>query len=256
MVKISRALLCCAVAGCGMAGGMAKASTAQASASISNYHVELIDLNPADAIAPSITYSNTNRTALVRYLDDSANLVQQISTFGEVDLSPASGSVHAGMSPTAVSAAVQYDVPTLRYMSLFGEARYDTDFTLSPYTAVRFIGNGTVAASFPTTGQYNTANITMTGGFQAFDGALLYENQYFTHVYTMYGTERTYAMQGYLSTDDQSRTGRFTLSANSSAWLNPAPVPEPSSYLMLLSGVLVLGPLLARARKSRHVARR
>ena len=248
-----------------MVGGSALATTT-ASSVMTGIRFELIDLDPADGIAPALTFANgmpwgvyavatdtltedTDRRQLdgFAYAAESG-AVDAVRNFADTHGS-LSGDPFLGTGTAASSGAAERTGYGLAYASFHG------DFTLTPRTR------------FTITAQVTMSGATAGDGFE--EGA----SQYFLN---LIGAGSSHTLSQYLSAVPQpgdapgvphayfldrqltatisnvtatSATGTFDIGTSIGVMNNVVVVPEPQSSALMLAGV---AGVLAWARRGRH----
>lgn len=194
--------------------------------------ITLIDLDPGDAFAPSLTWSDqqTGVSVLVSPPGGPAtgSTVADWTSPVSVAVSPASAWADAG----ELGAKIQGITPATSFAEVFA-SRYG-DFVLSPHTQVSFSLYAIVAAGDPSDVDIlASAGISvwgLAGSNFAADG-LSADNL---------GADASRELVvSFANLTDEARSGH--LSANLILNAFAAPVPEPGIYAMLLAGLGLLG---------------
>ena len=232
------------VLGCSAAfTGAAHAATA--STEISNFRIELIDLDTTDNINPSFSYSLREDSIHASY--DMA--YRSVYTWSSTDeMGEYSNTYHGATTLTtlgnnAILSKSSTPVSGLR-ADAFGELYYD--FTLSPNTQVNILAWGKVTSD-------------KQGGRNAFGMASLIGStstgQSFSKSLGVWGSPSNVEgwMIGAFRSDDEAATGYYLLRTDAfSESIYLPPIPEPETYGMLLAGLGVVG-LAARRRRRAHL---
>jgi len=214
----------------------ASAATAEATIDWSSFTVRLLDLDPADGITPSITWTNQYSYTYA-------------SVGGDYENSPLATdwSSPTGFSATTTSANADSDLlsafassgPAGAWTSV--SANRDGYFDLSANTAVIFSVAGTVAFDPLETSADIVMQVFGTGAF-----GLGTQQSRFALINYDYGADPT--QSGAIATSFVNLTsGTLTGSLLTYAYVSAAPVPEPESYAMFLAGLGLMG-LVARRR--------
>jgi hypothetical protein len=226
-----------------LAAGAARAQ-AHSSAGIENFGYELVDLDPADGVTPSLTLTLTDiygETDL--YLGSFSYPTTQASTntFGKIHVENAYGSGSAALAPDYSSSSA---VDTEAYSARSG-TRLDLQFDLSPHTRVIFSAGAAVSAQpvhgftyaeAGLHGEITTPFISHGTRFDAVD-------------YTYLGDESG-VLSVVANAGEATTTGTLSIRTSASSESFTPPVPEPPAVAMLGGGlVLVAGaPRRRRAR--------
>jgi len=258
-------------------------AASSATATLSNLQMTLIDLNPADGIAPSIAWSGNNGSFVyVSGIAVDAEL-SDYQSFGFGDPSsfvPLSGSAQTALSQVsaAIQAAGSYSGTNLtatgsalgartagQFSSFDGTAYAPTGyFTLSPYTLVTFEGNATLTAT-TTVGMdafgvesalaraYLSANglgAFGTGSQSTYDQLEGSAAQSCDADFKCVGTTKTAAGHlavTFVNLTNGNLSGTLSTVALVSGQSAVNAVPEPATYATLVAGLCLLG-LVARRR--------
>ena len=226
--------------------GSQAVETASGSAYISNLRYELVDLNPMDGIAPSLTWTTTS-TYIYGYRDD-GYVFQELNN-GSIPIARSwtNGSDHLAASVTGASTFQTTILATNQHAggstpdSYAALARADFDFTLGAGTGVVFYSDYALRATRTTVGDEN-------GGSWA---AFLYEltatenSAPWSQATTVIAApEWASELDGtsslfYNNTTGTDWTGMLHASASGASAVAPQ-VPEPSTYAMLAAGLALL----------------
>lgn len=252
------ALAAIAVAGAfALSSGMAAAQATTAKATLSDYGYQLIDLDLNDGIAPSITFTTTARGALTAAVAEAGDLLYWQGQ-DSIDGEPASSASSAG-SASVESWYSAGEIGTRgsigdagQYMSLAG---WNADYTLSANTKLVFTGHA-VAAVQPgayVPEQWSAAGIAVMFSPIADDGTSL--QPYYARTASNPFIPETANFDEWFTLEvvNASSTAfssqmNIIISANADV---AAPVPEPSTYLMLGSGLLLTAAAARRRRAPR-----
>lgn len=282
LVNLAIAALLAVPAGAAMAD-------AYGSGGMGQITITLIDLDPNDGIAPSLSFAagaDFNGPHLYGYVRASTpdeDVYREFERIGQTQASgisggsstawssasgSASGMAGLGYGPMTVqgSALSGADASGVFYSLIYGSG---AQFTLSAHTAVSFSVDGwahgqTTLGGDPDTGfdEAGGALLELELGGTATDGSLTWDRQqgYAVARYTLdanglvTGTTEDWAGRlsvSYANTADASADGIFLAKLSASGYsVAAAPVPEPQSAALLLGGLALLALGRRRARKA------
>ncbi|MEC5162391.1 MULTISPECIES: PEP-CTERM sorting domain-containing protein [unclassified Janthinobacterium] len=230
-----------------------------ATVSIGNVSYQLIDMNPTDGIAPSLTFygqgfnadSSTSRGSVNRdsYYDYSR-------THGATGVDSIGGSAATLATPTTFSASSS--VASNAYSSHFtSNARGGRDFALSADTQVIFFATTSLSASNSGT----TDSAWARSGFSASlytSGLPTHNSSFLVEVTARDAQDIHTQMVGVLQSARRVQYGTLTMTVETeSEWRVAVPVslapsisavPEPGTYAMLLAGLGLVGFAARRKR--------
>lgn len=249
MKRYAYALATALIATAAMGNAGAKTLSANATASLTGIKIELIDLNLTDNITPWLRinydslYGDTWTTVPYGYKIGNSE--------GLVSLVREDGSASASLSADALISSAFVDTAKPR-QDFHGSADREIYFTLSPYTALRFSAIGTLSGA---------ADVLPATSFDAYMSltAGLRNPEY---GWSDSISDKRIAEEDGLGTWNLSverQTGALAQNgsllaiagAHASVYVDrPAPVPEPSTYAMLLAGAGIIGA--AARRKARQ----
>ena len=214
---------------------------------VNNYGYKLIDLDPNDGVAPSITFTSTFSQTFIDFCscgtDQAANygfdFPSTLQVQGNIDGMDAGSSI----SPTQYMA---------RASSGFAGAKgqvsttSDISFTLSANTKLVFYGtlNSTQTSLGSEQGSVSgSASATLyDGSFSKLSG---FEHTFSHGLSDSHTPYSEYFEIGYSNTGTDEFAGNLGISSN--VGLSVSAVPEPSTYAMLAAGLALLG--LTRKRR-------
>lgn len=227
----------CLLLGCAAAALCAPAAHAEstAAASLTGISYELIDLNPNDGIAASLSLTDQSTFLASAGFMDNSGLPNPLDfKFAQGATAVATGAGNAGSSFDGIAAQAHANVTGKSFLS---GAIVGWNFVLSANTTVVF--KGLASASVASTG--NTTAYGDAGIFARYATPSAPQASYVTdHVLLNSGTEgRTVTFS--LSSSNESMSGLVGMEAwTAGAEVPAAPVPEPGTYAMLLGGLALL----------------
>lgn len=221
----------------------AHAATSKATASIDNLLFELVDLDLADGITPSITF---NTQSFINEVDADGK-------YESSSLSPsmwsgnAFGSAQGTLTGTSLTSSVSvHHLPTQdnvehMFTNVFNQW---SSFTLSPHTQLIVTAVGSIAQEHVGPLSYAKSSITMRASVS---------DDYFVEGFTKEyeSTARSFStnLYGSMNSDEKALDVRFHLTTRASL-TGISPVPEPSTYGMLLAGTFMVGAMAGRQRRA------
>ncbi|MDM5181524.1 PEP-CTERM sorting domain-containing protein [Massilia sp. DJPM01] len=225
----------------------AQAASSTVAASIDHFQYQLVDLDLADGISPSIIFGD-ERWSSETY---GAGQHQSLAAPGTTSIVTAFGTSGTTLSRGTMSstASLNFPVPADGVKHRYGNRNsYAASFTLSPNTQLIFTGVARLSEQLAQNFDYSGSRIAMQGtlGDEA-DWTSTFKKSYDAN-----NGSATVNLYGILMSDAQARQGQFSLetAVSLSAPIAPIPsVPEPSSYAMLLAGTCLVGALARRRRR-------
>ncbi|HEX8613948.1 MAG TPA: PEP-CTERM sorting domain-containing protein [Telluria sp.] len=221
----------------------AHAATSKATASIDNFRYELVDLNLADGITPSITFTSHMMINAI-YADGT----QQSSGLGSpMWIGNAFGSAEGTRTDTSLRSTAKINhlpTPDNANHAFTNEFSHWASFTLSPNTQLIFTGVGTIAQELAGPVSYSKSYIRMHAYLS--DG---YTYDRFTKEYESNTGSFSMNLYGSVSSNEQAIDGGFHLMTGA-VLTRTSPVPEPSTYGMLLAGTFMVGAMARRQRRA------
>ncbi|MFB9244029.1 PEP-CTERM sorting domain-containing protein [Massilia antarctica] len=235
----------CALTALAAVWAPAHAASSTANATIANFRLELVDLDLNDGITPSITFTRQTWSIETR----GAGQVQTLDQAGATSIENAFGSAHGTLSDSTVgsTASVNHPLPLDNtYHAYRNDSFRSATFTLSPNTQLIFTAVGTVSQEKLGYFDYASSYVAMQGALWGTPDGV---SDSFRNDYGTGEGSASMKLYGSLSSDDRVAEGRFLLQTY--AILSgpvTSPVPEPSTYAMLLAGTFVLGAVARRRR--------
>lgn len=227
-----------------LAAGAAQGQ-AHSSASLGNFGYELIDLDPADGVAPSLTLTLTDiygETDL--YLGSFSYPTTQATTntFGKIHVENAYGSGSAALASDYSSNSA---VDAAAYSARSG-TRLDLQFDLSPRTRVIFSADAAVSAqpvhgfTYAEAGLHGDVTTPFISHGTRFDAV----------DYTYLGDESG-QLSAVANAGDAAITGTLSIRTSASSESFTPPVPEPPAVAMLGGGLVLVAGAVRRRRRAR-----
>lgn len=227
---------------------------ASASASIDKFTFELIDLNLTDSITPAITFTNQSWNSYVVYSGFQFGR-SDIAATGTTELIRDFGTGRGATSAAAVSSSSNLVRPTAPFTQenkFSGESTYAVDFTLTSGTGLRMSAVASVDVDVDKIAwnSYSAALAKLEGSFVQWDSTWSSRQTFTDRVLTNQIGSATFDLSGYLFTQDTARSGTFAITASTTTYVDPipAPIPEPSTYAMLLAGAAIVAAKRGRKR--------
>ncbi len=233
------------------------AGVASASASISGFTYQLIDLNPNDGITPSLTFSDGWRGA-----SSSSNSFTEDRIYGEggTGVGNVNGSASTAAAAGAVASSAQTILPNEYRYGFNSDTSYVRDFTLSAGTLVIFSANASVSASLaPADVMQTAATARLFGELRSdnFNTPFGYRSSFDGYVNSVNQGRSDLVLLGSLHSLNRTSFGSIGMgTATQAHWFDSPPdlpravraVPEPASYAMLFAGLGLVGVAARRRR--------
>jgi hypothetical protein len=247
-VKSKKILDIVVVLGLTFSGSWAVAAQVAASATISGFNYQLIDLAPGDGIAPSLTFNSPSYWIdAAGYPDNTGypNPIDIISSPGSASIATQTGHASSSYDGATATSSVSGNgtIP-----SLDTNAIIQSNFVLSAHTEVIFTAYGSVSGA-------------TTGGISAYGNGQIFAAYYDTPSapYETYLNDELILSNGSqnhifsvsVSSGDETldgRTGIFTNAGAQNITLS-TPVPEPASESLFIGGLLAIIYQLFRRKK-------
>lgn len=251
-----RSVLTAALAAACLASPAVQAATTVAS--LGGFNVTLVDLTPDDGIAPSLTFQGLGAVVVAGVATVPGLGVDDIAFDLAAGESVNGLLAHNQSGTTAAVAALQG--PQLQAMGsvgTFGEftssAAVFANFTLSANTKLVFNALASLSSDFAGGNPYNlgSAGVAVEIIDQQGGDAVGLRAEYLNELYTFetgVGSVFDLVSLSFSNTTGAALDGTLTMAVNATGAITP--VPEPSSWLMLGTGMLVAGAAARRARRA------
>ncbi|PZP31273.1 MAG: hypothetical protein DI603_12970 [Roseateles depolymerans] len=246
----------------GLALGVCTAISAQAataSASLSNVHLQLIDLDPNDGITAAISFNGDTSTYNNAYwsLNGSYQAGDWQYAPGLGVAIPAVAVSGVGFSASASSTAgdlfqgagwggsAQASAVTAGVRSTAYAETYAGQFTLAPHTLLVLMADSPAATVSAALGEYASASAYLS--VQSLDGSTqgsAYAQAYINADGAGYSNAPSFLQVSFVNLSGTAISGY--LYGEAYAYASAAPVPEPGSAALMLGGLLGAGALLRR----------
>ncbi len=209
-----------------------------ANAQLSGFTYTLIDLNPGDGIAPSLTLTNPSYwIAAAAYPDSSGqpNPVDIINHAGGASVTDSTGGATALYVGTLAFSFTHVSGTSPRF---FADTIVQWDFALTPHTAAVIMGYGSISSQ-QTSEAMVDAYAAVFASYKA-NPADLYDTYLDDSLYSYLGPQQSRVLNTTVIAGDAELDGRLGFSASTSGQSFAAPVPEPETYAMFLGGLVVV----------------
>lgn len=209
-----------------------------ASASITGYGYELVDLKPDDGIAPSISFGLSEVWLRSNADDNSGSYMEQVGfNTDSTEVEDAYGFARSDFGADGATAVASRSRNLYAASSIFKQ-----DFVLSPFTQVIFTATGSAAVDASDPG-FAVAQIFA----EYLDG--IYMTYFSNEVSTNNGLTNPHLVLSVTAgaTELSGETGFFAWALSGST--EAVAVPEPSTSTILIAGLGILG-FLRRKRQS------
>jgi hypothetical protein len=255
-------------------------AAAEATATISNLKITLIDLNPGDGIDAKVTFASgfsSNITGTLEIYQEPFSSGFSISSKSFASLNQSSSSLeglgivsaYAGKTNLGVHGEVEGSGTSLNINRFTASATaVNTTFTLTPYTAMVWTADvavdAQIDAGFPLWGfsesAFASASLALTGPAVAGEGSQSSASSFHANAGSDYdhydpagpygAAEHRVGMLGasFTNATATSMQGTASLNAQISGTSSVSPVPETSTASLMLAGLGTLGLLLRRRR--------
>ncbi len=235
-----------------MAVSAQAAGVNQASASISDFSYQLIDLNPTDGIAASLTFTSFSSTSKSDHWYHGGGEMDTLSGLGSTRAEGIGGEssttvTQFGVASESRSAAVPLE---FEYNMSYSSTNYVRQFTLSADTLVIFSGTAHHFTSYVPELYSSSGATTMLIG-REIGGRWPHNPGFSSNLITQEAGPENMVLLGSMQSFGRTMFGEVEMSA-STVTRRITPVPEPETYAMLLAGLgLVAGALHRKRRGAR-----
>jgi hypothetical protein len=252
--------IACAAMVLSSASATAQSDQVRSAVQISGLTFSVFDMRPDDGVSPAFSLTGGSSVFHLSAQDMNGNVLIDRSADSDtvinprVNVSAAHGSASAWSGMTSVGAALSYDV-----LAQPGEASVNStttwEFNLAPGTAL--LVTGTLDRSTFRLGKYYG---TTRGGAVEVNGLATLGNEQSSEdnrLWEIWGNGYTgrHEMRWTLfNGDDRTVAGALSLEIQNSIYTRVIPgVPEPSSYLMLVTGGLLTAGAIRRRQRRKHI---
>lgn len=217
---------------------------------LSQFSYELVDLNPSDGISPAVEFVLNRHEQRSAYASDYVLVAEDVrNDIGATEVVGPSGNARSSLSAGTwfAEANTQFGPSDHEFYSAFSVTYWT--ISLTPWTALNLEVLAENTATFAPE-LFLLAKASIQGNLYDSVGLWLGSiDQYHVGVGSAW-------LRGTVASGSTNATGNLYLAAESYAYTSPA-VPEPATCLMLLAGLGMIGPVVARGAKSadRMVAR-
>lgn len=217
---------------------------------LSQFSYELVDLNPSDGISPAVQFVVNRHEQRSAYASNYLLVAEDIrNDIGSTEVVGPSGNARSSLSVDTwfAEANTQFGPSDYEFYSALSVTYWT--ISLTPWTALNLEVHAentvTLAPEI-----FLFAKGSLRGNFYDSVGLWLGSIEQY---HLAQGSEW---LRGTVASGSTNATGDLYLAVESYAYTWPA-VPEPATSIMLLAGLAVVGPLVARGAKSvdRMVAR-
>lgn len=209
-----------------------------ANAQLSGFTFTLIDLDPGDGIAPSLTLTNPSYwIAAAAYPDSSGppNTVDIINHPGGASVTDSTGGTTSLYVDTLAFSFTHVSGTSPRFSA---DTIVQWDFALTPHTAAVIMGYGSIS-SLQTTDAVVNAYAAVFASYKT-NPADLYESYFDDSLYSYRGPQQSKVLNITVIAGNAELDGRLGFSTSTSGQSLAAPVPEPETYAMFLGGMVVV----------------
>lgn len=240
----------------GVAAGAQASASANANIDFSSFMIQVKDLDDNDGITAALTLTNGYGSANIStsgtasssyYFYDSHTLPASSDIGGNINAPHASGSTTNGGNLSA-DASITQITPGVWYIQSY--AWNSWQFSLNGAAAVKLSAKASVSSSNTDTSKLNSWAYAYLNGQVTFsdDGS---QHSFYSELSAPSNQSQSGTLKATFASFDGPAEGYFYLTSSAGAGaLQAPPVPEPSEYLMLLTGLGVVG-YAAKRRQAR-----
>ncbi|WP_227470374.1 PEP-CTERM sorting domain-containing protein [Massilia sp. YMA4] len=225
-------------------------------ATLSDYGFRLVDLNPYDGIAPSITFTSAEAhsyAGVAPIAGEGLTQTDYASSAWYGDVSAQSSARGAKASSSVIDGKFTSRGAVEGEGQFYANTQWGANFTLSAHTKLIF--TGTASASYAGFGadypnDYGSAYLSVTlldnQATGPYNQVVHYSGGAYSYVPVPVDTMNERVRLEFFNNGDTDLYGRFNVDVGAAGTI--APVPEPATYAMLVAGLL-LTTAVARRRK-------
>ncbi|MFP5390653.1 MAG: PEP-CTERM sorting domain-containing protein [Gammaproteobacteria bacterium] len=229
-----------------LASAAAHAQTVTASAALTGFRYELIDLDPSDGVTPEVSFTHFYQTQLIQRAPGS-EITRDQAGAGALSLANAFGSLDASAAGVDASAAGSANLSAPTPATFLANGIHKASFSLTRATAILFSADAVLTAGGNVGNHEVSAIATMFADLQPYQSIGYWT---FNRQEILRGSgSRSLTLSGELRSGADAVTGYFFSSAYVD-YASAAPVPEPASGALLIAGLALLG---WRMRGSRNL---
>lgn len=223
----------------------AMAGNATASIDIQTLSWELIDLNPGDGLAPSVSFFDQKYHGSITYNGwFDYRYGETVDGVTQLTFPRGSSTVSAKNQALSASLTMGAQAPDNR---LDADGTYDTGFYLSPYTGIIFKAATSIELNSSDPVYVSTLGM-LTGRFHS-NGVNARALEFSDRIERSDDGPYSYTLSGFAHAEEGGGTGYLQLYAAIRGDDTTSPVPEPASVAMLLAGLAVVGGRTLRRRQ-------
>ncbi|MEW9899159.1 PEP-CTERM sorting domain-containing protein [Chitinivorax sp. PXF-14] len=256
MTAFKKLAIAAMLGGASLAAHAATPLSASASIDWSSFTVSIYDINPLDGETPSVNFSDASKWSGAYNFTNLSSVASSdyrsswtptpalsaISSF-------ANGYANAGNSDSSISSNANMTAPLADVWNINSYASKSANFTINGMAAVVFSAHYSLIAHDDNLADDNRANASVIfySGLTESDGTQYGYSQ--TSAGITDGSKSGTLRLAFVNTDGTPMHGYFGANATAQVGASVAPVPEPSEYLMMLSGLGLVGFAVRRRKQ-------